>query len=138
MLAIIVAGLLYRRISTALLAFAGACFVLALYVALHNHCSYCTQRNLLPVGPMAAVALALGVAGLFARGGRVGRLLGVLAAVLVVVFVAARVNAERKLVLDTGYFLDSANRTVLAHLPPGDPTVHVEGYGANIRGPGEM
>jgi hypothetical protein len=138
MLGIIVVGLLYRRISTALLAFAGACFVLALYVALHNHCSYCTQRNLLPVGPMASLAVGLGVAGLFARGGRVGRLLGVIAAVIVVVFVAARVNAERKLVLDTAYFLDSANRTVLAHLPPGDPTVQVEGYGANLRGPGEM
>jgi hypothetical protein len=138
MLAIIVVGLVYRRTSAALLAFAGTCFLLALYVALHNHCSYCTQRNLLPVGPMAAVAVALGVAGLFTRRGRVGRLLGVLAAVLVVVFVAARMNAERKLVLDTGYFLDSANRTVLAHLPPGDPTVQVEGYGANLRGPGEL
>jgi hypothetical protein len=138
MLAIIVVGLLYRRISAGLLAFAGVCFVLALYVALHNHCSYCTQRNLLPVGPIAAVAVALGVAGLFARGGRVGRVLGVLATLVVVVFVAARVNAERKLVLDTAYFLDSANRTVLTRLPPGDPTVQVEGYGANPHGPGEM
>jgi hypothetical protein len=47
-------------------------------------------------------------------------------------------RVERELVLDTGYFLDSPDRGVLSHLPRGNPVVEVEGFGENIRGPGEM
>lgn len=138
LLGLIAFALRAQRRILILIPFVVVCFLLAEYVSAHNNCGYCTQRNLLPVAPIAAVALAVGVAGLFALRTRLGRIAGVIAAVVIVGAVAERTRAERTLIIDTAYFLDSANRSVLAHLPPGDPTVQVEGFGATLRGPGEM
>ncbi|MFZ1994038.1 MAG: hypothetical protein WAU75_08005 [Solirubrobacteraceae bacterium] len=138
LLGLIVFALRAQRRILILIPFVLMCFVLAEYVAAHNNCGYCTQRNLLPVAPMATVALAVGVAGLFALRTRLGQVAGIIAAVVIVGAVAERVRAERTLVLDTAYFLDSSNRSVLSHLPAGHPTVQVEGFGATLRGPGEM
>jgi hypothetical protein len=49
-----------------------------------------------------------------------------------------RMRVERIRILDTAYFLDSANRSVLAALPGHDVPVEIEGFNESLRAPGEL
>jgi hypothetical protein len=44
----------------------------------------------------------------------------------------------RKQIVDTAYFMDTANRASLDRLPDPQVPVDIEGYGTNARAPGEM
>jgi hypothetical protein len=138
MIVVIVIGLWRRRRIAVLLAFIAMCALLAQYVSAHNGCEYCAQRNLLPTGPMVAVLLAVGVSALWAMGTRWGRVASVVAALVIIGAVAQRSRVERERVVETAYFLDNADRQMLAHLPPNAGSVEIEGFNENIRGPGEM
>ncbi len=120
------------------LAFAAACALLAEYVWVKQSCSYCVQRNLLPIAPLAAVMLGLGVAALWSIRHPLARLGAALAVVLIVVTVGGRVLDERRAIAGTAYFLASSDRTTLAHLPQRDAVVEVEGFNENVRAPGEL
>jgi hypothetical protein len=137
-IAMIVFALHRNRRALALVAFIAVCAVLAEYVEVSNHCEYCVQRNLLPVGPILALLTAAGVGALLAARSRLGRLAGVIMAVLVVLGVAYQTREEHRLVNDTAYLLDSANRVALSHLPKDHGYVEVEGYEADLRSPGEL
>jgi hypothetical protein len=137
-MAIIIFGLVKRRFGLVLVAFIAVCAVLAEYVEVANHCEYCVQRNLLPVGPILALLLAAGVAALLAAGSRPLRWFGVAVCVVIVATVGEVARQEHTYVNDTGYLLDSSNRAALAHLPHNHGYVEVEGYQADIRSPGEL
>jgi MFS family permease len=125
------AGLLRRRALFVLVPFVLVCAAFAAYVSLAQDCSYCTDRNLLPLAPLGIALLVLGIGTLaLARSGWM-RLAAVAVAALALVSVASRTRQERLRFANGAYFLDGANRALLAHLPPHADTVDVEGYGQN-------
>jgi hypothetical protein len=138
-LAGIVVGLIRRRAALVLLPFVIVASALALYVSLAHDCSYCADRNLIAIGPLAIGLLGIGVASLTTARSRWLRWMGVALAVLVVVSVAARTRQERLRFSDGAYFLDSANHALLSHRPPHSGIVDLETYGAVPgRAPGEQ
>ncbi len=135
---VIAAGLRRFAILRWLLVLAAVSVLLALYTALHNGCSYCTDRNLLTLGPVLAALVAGGIGALLLSGRRSVQVGGVLALLLVVVFVGQRARVERVRFLNSSYFLDSANRSVLSRLPANDGSVEIEGFDESPRfAPGE-
>lgn len=138
MLAVVVAGVRWQRRALVVLPVAIMCALFAVWVRAHNHCGYCEDRNLLPLAPMTDVVLALGVGALLASGRRLVRIVGIVAAVVIVGAVAGRMRIERRDILDTAYFLDPSDRAVLSHLPAHSGPVLVEGFGESLRGPGEL
>lgn len=135
---VLVAIALWRYRSTlVLLALAIVCAVVAEYsFASRDACTYCAERNLLPIAPLGAVLVALGVFALIASGSRWAKLVGIVAGVVVVLAVAQRVHVELQRFSNASYFLDTGNRVVLAKLPPG-ATVQLEGYDAGIQAQAE-
>jgi hypothetical protein len=130
-LGFIVVGLRRYRPALAFVALAGVCAIVAEYsYASRSGCSYCAERNLLPLAPIVAVLIALGLCALLAMPARWAKAIGVLGAVLVVGAVAERAQVELTRFSDASYFLDSADRDVLSHLPAGSSTL-VEGFGAS-------
>lgn len=138
MLVVIAVGLRRWRRALVLVPFAVVTAALAEYVAVHNGCSYCAQRNLLPLAPMAAVAAAVGVATLVARAGWPSRLIGLAVVVIIAVSVGASLRSEHRQVVNSSFFLDTADRAVLSHLPSGPYGVELEGFNENLRGAGEL
>jgi len=131
-LGFIVAGLRRYRPALALVALAGVCAIVAEYsYASRSACTYCAERNLLPLGPIVAVLIALGLCALIAMPSRWARAAGVAGAVLVVAAVAQRSRVELKRFSDAAYYLDTADRSALSHLPAGGGSVLVEGFGAS-------
>jgi hypothetical protein len=129
-LAFIVVGLKRHRIGLALVALAGLCALTAEYsYASREACTYCGERDLLPLAPVIVVLLALGLSTLLAMPARWARALGVIGAVLVLVAVGQRARIELKRFSEGSYFLDSANRNVLSHLPSSANAVQLEGFG---------
>jgi len=133
------AGLMRRRALFVLVPFALACAAFAAYVSLAQDCSYCTDRNLLPLAPLGVALLVLGIGALaLARSGWM-RLAAVAIAALALVSIASRTRQERLRFANGAYFLDGGNRALLSHLPPHAGTVDVEGYGQNPgKAPGEL
>jgi len=131
-LGLIVAGLRRYRPALALVALAGVCAIVAEYsYASRSACTYCAERNLLALGPIVAVLIALGLCALLAMGARWAKVAAIAGAVLVTVAVAQRARVELKRFTDASYFLDSADRTVLNHLPAAGGRVELEGFGAS-------
>jgi hypothetical protein len=125
----ILAGLWYRRWNLILIPLILACATLAEYTSVNRHCSYCVDRNSLPIAPLAIGLLALGLAALVTTPRRWLRWSGVAVAIVAVVAVAARTRQERLRFADGSYFLDAGNRALLSHLPSNAGTVDIEGYG---------
>ena len=131
-LGFVVVGLRRYRPALALVALAGVCAIVAEYSYASRHaCTYCAERNLLPLGPIVAVLIALGLCALLAMPARWAKLAGVAGVVLVVVAVAQRARVELRRFTDASYFLDTADRSVLSHLPAGGGSVQLEGFGAS-------
>jgi hypothetical protein len=131
-LGFIVLGLRRYRPALALVALAGVCAVVAEYsYASRSACTYCAERNLLPLGPIVAVLIALGLCALLAMPARWARVAGIVGAVLVAGVVAQRARVELRRFSEASYFLGSADRSAIAHLPPGHGAVLVEGFGAS-------
>jgi hypothetical protein len=100
------------------------------YEALKNNCSYCTDRSLLPIAPLLAGLLAVGLGALWMSGRPLQRAAGLL---ILVVWIVPAFHAERdvrKRLAGSGAFLDSSDRTVLERLPP-KATVDLEGFDAS-------
>jgi hypothetical protein len=129
LIAAIIAGLWYRRRSLILIPLILACAALAEYTSVNRHCSYCVDRNSLPIAPLAIGLLALGIAALATAPRRWLRWSGVIVAIVAVIAVASRTRQERLRFSDDSYFLDASNRALLSHLPSNAGTVDLEGYG---------
>jgi hypothetical protein len=108
------------------------------YTSAAHNCSYCTDRTLLPIAPLAIGLLVVGIASLATAPNGVLRLLGIIVAITAVVAVGARTRQERLRFADGAYFLDGGNRALLSHLPH-DGSVDLEAYGQDPRhAPGEL
>jgi hypothetical protein len=109
------------------------------YTSASHECSYCTDRALLPIGPLSIGLLVLGIASLATAPSRWLRWAGVLVAVVTLVTVGERTRQERLRFADGGYFLEAANGALLTHLPPNKGSLLIEGYGQQPgRAPGEL
>jgi hypothetical protein len=138
-LAVIFIGLRRYRYARALVVLACVFAVVAEYAYVSNNaCTYCAERDLLPIGPIAAVLLAVGLAVLLAATKRGARVLGVAGLTLVVVAVGQRTRVELRRFSDGAYFLDSANRSVLSKLPTNASAVQIEGYGETLSAQAEQ
>ncbi|GAC1441317.1 MAG: hypothetical protein NVSMB51_21420 [Solirubrobacteraceae bacterium] len=135
-IALIAIGLKRRTAARGLLVLLAICSLLALYVSLKDSCTYCADRNLLPLAPAGAVLIGLGVWSLM-NGSRRSRGLGLLATALIVIPVAERTRIERERAAHGSSVLDSSNRVVLSHLPRTTSAVQMEGYSENVLSPGE-
>ncbi|MBV9801457.1 MAG: hypothetical protein JO039_25680 [Solirubrobacterales bacterium] len=128
----IVVGLRRHRAALALVALAAVCGLVAIYSYYSREaCTYCAERNLLPLAPITAVLVALGLSVLWTRTGRVARIAGAIGVLLVAVAVGERTRTELRRFSRGSYFLDSANRFVLSRLPRGTSPIHVEGFAAS-------
>jgi MFS family permease len=132
-LAIAAVGLRRHPFMLALIALGALCGIAAAYAySSQDACTYCAERYLLPLAPILAVLLALGLHVLLSLPSRWWQAIGIAGAVLVVAAVGQRGRVELNRFVDGSYFLDSANRSVLDHLPRDRGAVHVEGYGASV------
>ena len=128
-----------NRFALALMALGGACLLIAEYAyQSRSGCTYCAERDLLPLAPVAIVLLTLGLITLLTMPRRAARLFAVAMAGLVVLAVGERVRVELTRFKNSSYFLDSANRGVLARLPPRVKAVQLEGYGQTLSAQAEQ
>jgi hypothetical protein len=135
---ILVALRRYRQ-AVVLVLLAALFAVLADYEYVTNQsCTYCGQRQLLPLAPIIAVLVPLGLAAVLAMPQRWAKAIGALGVVLVVGTVGERARVELQRFSDDSYFLDSANRGVLAHLPRSARAVQLEGYGLTLNAQAEQ
>jgi hypothetical protein len=138
-LAIIVVGLRRHRIALALVALAGLAALTAYYsYSSREACTYCGERDTLALAPIVVVLAALGLASLLATPSRWSRAIGVAGAVLVALAVGQRARVELQRFSNGSYFLDSADRSVLSHLPKSANAVLLEGFGETTSAQGEQ
>jgi hypothetical protein len=129
----VVIGVIRHRFAIALVALGALCGIAAIYAySSEDNCTYCAERYLLPLAPMLAVLLALGLFTVLRAPSWRWRALGAAGALLAVVAVGQRARIELDRFIDGSYFMDTANRGVLAKLPRDRGAVHVEGYGASV------
>lgn len=132
-LALIAFGVWRHRAALALVLLAGVCALLAEYsFASQDACTYCAERNLLPLAPIGAALAALGVSALVTSRSFRNRALATAGALLVIASVGQRARIELTRFVNGSYFLDSATRSVLSKLPHDAATVEVEGFGASL------
>lgn len=123
------------RTAAWLLTFVGAAALLALYTAKSEGCSYCTQRNLLPTGPVIAALVGIGVTALATRLRGAGLVAGAVAAG----WVGYMHLEEAERIRVGGYVVDPEIREVVKRVPDdasGAP-VHIEGFGQTPKAPME-
>lgn len=133
LLGFIVIGIRRHRIALSLVALAGVCALAAEYAYTSREaCTYCAERDLLPLGPILIVLLALGLATLLAMPRRWGRIIGLIGVGLVIVAIGQRTRVELMRFSNGSYFLDSANRSVLSRLPSNVKALQTEGYGETL------
>lgn len=138
-IAIMVCGVRRYRPALALVVLGCVCGAVAEYsYASRDACTYCAERNLLPLGPIVAMMIGLGVWALVSRPSSWIRAGGVLAGLLVIVAVGQRTRVELTRFYDASYFLDSADRATLAKLPSGPAGLELEGFGESLAAQAEL
>jgi hypothetical protein len=135
----IILGIRRYRPALVLVALAGVCALVAEYSYSSNDaCTYCAERDLLPLAPIVIVLVALGLATALAAPRRWTRALGIAGVALMVVAVGQRARVELTRFANGSYFLDSASRDVLARLPADAKAVQLEGFGQTTSGQAEQ
>jgi hypothetical protein len=138
-IAVIVFGARRRRTSLILPPLVLTYAAMAWYTSASHHCSYCTDRALLPIAPLSIGMFALGIATLATAPASRLRWTAPFLALVIVAAVAQRARQERIRFADGGFFLEEGSRALLTNLPPKGGTVDLEGYGeAPGLAPGEM
>jgi hypothetical protein len=113
--------------------------LMAAYSGATHHCSYCADRALLPVAPVAIALLALGLAALATDASRQLRRLALALALLVLVSVALRGGEERVRFANGAYYLEAGARTLVSALPSNAGAVEIEGFDESpASAPGEL
>ena len=129
LIAVIVFAVRRYREGVVMLVAAAAASLLAYYTWAERGCSYCTQRNLLPVAALAAPALGLGLAAIATSRWRARVALAAALGAVILVAVGHEGIIERQRVANGSYLLDHQDRQTIAALPDDPPPVEVEGFG---------
>ena len=138
LLALIGLGIWRDRIGLAALAVAAGAALLAYYTVTHNACGYCEQRNLIPIGPLAAAGIGLGLAALAALRWR-WSVWAALATALVVALVVGHEGIVLRQRLTHGDFmLERGDRNAVAALPSRSGPVELEGFSEGNQAPSEL
>jgi hypothetical protein len=138
-LGLVVIGLRRYRASLVLVAMSGLCAVVAEYsFASRQACTYCAERNLLPLTPLAAVLIALGLCALLACSDQRPKVVGMLGVALVVLAVGQRTRVELTRFANASYFTDSADRSLLTHVAMDKASIEEEGFGASVAAESEQ
>jgi hypothetical protein len=138
LLAVIAAGAWREPIARGMIAVALGAVLLAIYTWHSKHCSYCVQRNLLPVGVLAPSAVGIGLTVLAAFGAVPWRATTALITIAAIVAVGHEALVERQRLTHSDYMLDQSDRQALAALPKGAGPVELEGFSESDRAPMEM
>lgn len=128
MLVVIGYGLRRRPVALASLALIGVAVLLANRTATTESCSYCAQRNLLVIAPVAMALFGIGLAAMRSRGGRVA-LLALPIALVTLVAVASMARHSALRLMWSSYVFDEQVNTVMEKLPDQKGPVQVEGFG---------
>lgn len=127
LLALIALGLLRVRDGWVFLCALPVAATLALYSSAGQDCSYCVQRNLLILGPCAAIGLGLGLAALARRGER-GRLAAVVSGIAILALVAVGTARMARRAVEDGTVFPAAARALAADAGPGQGSLELEGF----------
>jgi hypothetical protein len=103
-----------------------------------RNCSYCVQRNLLSLGPVAAVMTPVGIAALASYRRRVLNWGAAVAAIAVVVLVGHQATVEARRVIDGGYMAPNEFRTVASQLAGKRGPIYLEAIGQGRSAPAAM
>jgi hypothetical protein len=130
---IAVIGLRRYRPAFALVALLVVCAVVAEYAfTSQDACTYCAERNLLPLAPIIVVLTALGLSALLTMSPPWARIMALVGVLVVAVSVGQRARIELVRFANGSSFLDSGNRLVLSRLPPPRTRIQEEGFGASL------
>lgn len=102
---------------------------LAIYSRYKYNCSYCVDRNMIPIAPVVYGLLALGVAALATMTSRSMRWLGMAVAAAALIAAGAQLRSERVIFANDSYFLDAGTRALVNDLPAHAGPLDLEGYG---------
>lgn len=138
LLAVIGLGVKRHPAAKVMLVVAAGASLLAYYTWTDRNCSYCVQRNLIPVAALAAPALGLGLAAIATLRWRGRLLLAALAGAVIVAVVGHEGIVERQRLANGSYLLNTQNRQALASLPRNSGPVEIEGYGQGPAPPMEL
>ena len=139
LMGVIGAGCWRYRWTLLLLPVVGFSAVLAGYYVNRYDCSYCLQRSLLPVAPVAAVAIGVGLVALWTWGPPSLKAIAVVAGLSTVLVVGHVTTIEARRVIDGAAVTPSALRRLLPAIAKarGGP-IYIEGAGQTYRAPIDM
>ncbi|MGO9488093.1 MAG: hypothetical protein ACLQBB_03580 [Solirubrobacteraceae bacterium] len=138
-LSVMIVAVRRNRFAVALLALGAVCAVFAEYAySSRNACTYCAERDLLPLAVIGMVLLAIGLAAMLAAQKRWTRWLAGAIVLLAIVAVGQRTHVELRRFSNGSYFLDSADREALARLPPHARAIQLEGFGQTLSAQAEQ
>lgn len=135
--AVIVLGAFRHRAGWLLLLMAVPVLAFGVLADVQQDCSYCVQRNLIPLAPLALALLGVGLTVLWARRGVLAFMaVGIAAATLGLAMHKSNVVARR---LDAaGYAVPQSARQAADAIPRNSGPVYLEALGQGINGPAAM
>ena len=117
---------------------AAAAALLAIYYQQKYSCSYCVQRSLLPVAPLGAVAVGVGLGALWSARERWLRLLAVAAGVATVVVVGHITSVEIRRTNDGAAMSPPQLRAILPAVHKVRGPIYFEAIGQTLQAPLDM
>ncbi len=131
-------GIRHRPALLLLLPLVVVCAGLARYEVSANSCSYCEDRNLLPVEPVLIVLFAIGVGTITAVRSRARRIGATILVVAVLAGATSSAVHERSRFLAGSYMLPVSVKRLVAKIPPSARAVDLEGFDEGTNPPGEQ
>lgn len=138
LLAIIVFGLVRFRRATVLLALGAAAAALAYFTFLNYDCTYCVQRTLLIVGPVAAIAVAIGIQALWDQRFLWWRVAAVVCAIGVILVVGEKASVGVRRAEAGTYAFPKDLRTIQKQVGRVDGPIYLEAIGQGYEAPIEF
>jgi hypothetical protein len=138
LIALIAYGIWRHRSALLVLAVALGASLLAYYTSAGEHCGYCVQRNLIPVGVLAPIAVGLGVAALAALRSRIGVMLVAGAVAIIAITIGNEAIVEHQRLANGSYLLDHQDRQALAARPANSGPLELEGFSEGQQPPMEQ
>jgi hypothetical protein len=138
LIAVIAFGLWRTRPALLTLAVATGAALLAYDTWAGRHCEYCVQRNLIPAGALAPVALGVGVAALASLPSLRGVILRGGAVAIIVLAIGSQAVSEHQRLANGSYLLDHEDRQALGTLASDAGPLELEGFSAGQQPPMEQ